>query len=218
MFSILHHHRLIPARPKSVILTSALFLLLSLSGMAQVRIDSVALRVREQRIAKNQEFIDTIQSPLVKSDIPTFTGLIYFEYNPRYRMKAVLKKNPNPKVFKMTTTTDRRPEYRTYGEVAFNLDGKDYALQVYQRVEPIRQPGYDKYLFLPFTDETSGRETYGGGRFLDVFIPDGDSLFLDFNQCYNPYCAYNHKYSCPIPPDENDLPIKILAGEKPWKK
>jgi len=203
---------------KSPILLGLIFWLLSSTCFSQAKSDSAELKVMLERISKNKELMDTLTSPLVREDIPDFKGLNYYAYDPKYRVQARLKRNPYPRVFKMKTTTTREPEYRTYGEVQFNIGGKDYTLQLYQRVEPIRQPGYDKYLFLPFTDETSGRETYGGGRFLDVFIPDNDILFLDFNSCYNPYCAYNHKYSCPIPPEENDLPIKIPAGEKPFHK
>ena len=76
---------------------------------------------------------------------------------------------------------------------------------------------YENYLFIPFRDITSGDETYGGGRYLDFRIPETDSVTIDFNLSYNPYCAYNHKYSCPIPPAENSLPVKILAGEKTYK-
>ena len=75
-------------------------------------------------------------------------------------------------------------------------------------------PGYENSLFVPFTDLTNGKETYGGGRYMDVEIPEGDSIVLDFNKAYNPYCAYSTNYSCPIPPKENDLPISINAGLK----
>lgn len=199
------------------LILAGLILFLATSTFSQVKSDSAEFKVMLERISKNKEFKDTLTSPLLREDIPGFISLSYYDYNPNYRVQAILKRNPNPRVFKMRTTTDRRPEYRTLGEVQFKLEGKDHTLQVFQRVEPIRQPGYDKYLFLPFTDETSGRETYGGGRFLDVFIPESDTLYLDFNSAYNPYCAYNHKYSCPIPPEENDLEVKIPVGEKPYK-
>lgn len=175
-------------------------------------------KVMHERVVKNAEFANPEESPLEADDIPGFKTLNYYPYNSEYCISALLKRNPEPLVFKMKTTTERRPEYRTYGELQFRLKEKEYTLQVYQRVDPIAKPGYDKYLFLPFTDETSGRETYGGGRFLDIFIPEkGDTVLLDFNGCYNPYCAYNHKYSCPIPPEENDLPVKVEAGELPYQ-
>ena len=78
--------------------------------------------------------------------------------------------------------------------------------------------GEADYLFLPFTDLTSGVDTYGGGRYIDQKIPEGNSIIIDFNQSYNPYCAYNPRYSCPIPPPENDLLIEIMAGVKDFKQ
>ena len=73
------------------------------------------------------------------------------------------------------------------------------------------------YLFLPFTDLTNGEATYAGGRYIDLAIPDGDTLIIDFNKSYNPYCAYNKKYSCPIVPKVNHLEIDINAGVKAFK-
>jgi uncharacterized protein (DUF1684 family) len=116
----------------------------------------------------------------------------------------------------MKTTTDRLPEYSLYGSVAFRHKGKDYKLNVYQNIELVKKPGYEKHLFIPFNDETNGNETYGGGRFLDVYENGEQKLLIDFNKAYNPYCAYNHKYSCPIPPESNNLNLKIKAGEKKW--
>jgi uncharacterized protein (DUF1684 family) len=77
-----------------------------------------------------------------------------------------------------------------------------------------KQKEYKKYLFIPFRDLTSGKESYGGGRYIDTEIPAGETLILDFNRAYNPYCAYSHRYSCPIPPEENTLKVEIRAGEK----
>ena len=73
---------------------------------------------------------------------------------------------------------------------------------------------YAGFLFLPFKDLTNGKETYGGGRFMDILIPDTDKIILDFNKAYNPYCAFSHRYSCPLPPFENWLKTEIPAGEK----
>jgi uncharacterized protein (DUF1684 family) len=99
-----------------------------------------------------------------------------------------------------------------YGELAFSLNGKEFKLNIYQNLGLINKEGYEDYLFLPFLDETNGIESYGGGRYVDARIPEGATMIIDFNKAYNPYCAYNHKYSCPIPPKENHLDIKVLAG------
>jgi len=84
-------------------------------------------------------------------------------------------------------------------------------------VELKEDEGYEDYLFLPFTDATNGNETYGGGRYIDLSIPNGDQIVIDFNKAYNPYCTYNKKYSCPIVPSQNALDIEIFAGVKAFK-
>src|SRR5690606_27020815 len=114
--------------------------------------------------------------------------------------------------FQMPTTTDRKPYYVTYGKVYFSLKGKEYKLDLFQNLELSADPEYRNYLFAPFTDETNGRSTYGGGRYLDLRIPAAEVMIIDFNQAYNPYCAYNGKYSCPIPPEQNHLEVEITAG------
>jgi uncharacterized protein (DUF1684 family) len=117
----------------------------------------------------------------------------------------------------MKTSTGRLPEYVKYGELHFTLSGKTHVLTVYQNLELVQKPEYKDYLFIPFMDETNGFDTYGGGRYLDFRIPADTTATLDFNMAYNPYCAYSPHYSCPIPPAENHLQVKILAGEKSYK-
>jgi len=114
----------------------------------------------------------------------------------------------------MKTSTKRLPEYVKYGELHFQIDGKKLKLNVYQNIELSKKPGHEDYLFLPFSDKTCGKGSYIGGRYIDMKIPKFDDVLLDFNTAYNPYCAYNHKYSCPIVPLENDLDIAITAGVK----
>jgi uncharacterized protein (DUF1684 family) len=114
----------------------------------------------------------------------------------------------------MKTSTARLPEYIKYGELHFVIAGRKCKLNVYQNVELSKKPGYEDYLFLPFSDLTCGKESYIGGRYIDMRFPKYDTVLIDFNTAYNPYCAYNHKYSCPIVPLENDLAIEILAGVK----
>ena len=121
---------------------------------------------------------------------------------------------PRTKISKMKTSTDRLPTYVKYGELTFSLEGKELKLNIYQNIELVKKKEYKDHLFLPFSDLTSGHETYIGGRYIDLKIPKGDTIAIDFNQAYNPYCAYNHKYSCPIVPLENDLQIEIKSGVK----
>src|SRR5690606_22205799 len=100
----------------------------------------------------------------------------------------------------------------------FQLKGKEYQLNVYQGQDLMKEEGYEDYLFLPFIDDTNGEESYGGGRYIDLRIPEGDSMVIDFNSAYNPYCAYNEKYSCPIVPRENYVDTEVRAGVKAYKK
>ena len=118
----------------------------------------------------------------------------------------------------METTTDRLPEYVQYGVLKFTLRGEEYELKIYQNINLIEREGYEDYLFLPFLDDTNGEESYGGGRYIEARIPEGDTMEIDFNKAYNPYCAYNEKYSCPIVPRENYLPLKVEAGVKAFEK
>jgi uncharacterized protein (DUF1684 family) len=134
--------------------------------------------------------------------------------NLQYAVIARFVRTPNEKIFKMPTSGIKRPEYVKYGEVYFNLLGREYKLNVYQSQELLAQQQYKDYLFIPFRDSTSGRETYSGGRYIDVNIPSGDSLMIDFNKAYHPYCAYTEGYNCPIPPKENFINIPVKAGVK----
>ncbi len=129
-----------------------------------------------------------------------------------------MTRTPEEKSFKMKTTTDRLPEYIKYGIVTFDLFNKSYNLNIYRNLDIIDREGYEDYLFLPFLDNTNGDESYGGGRYIDLDVTEEDNLVIDFNSAYNPYCTYNEKYSCPIVPRENYLPLEINAGVKAFAK
>ncbi|MDA0241838.1 MAG: DUF1684 domain-containing protein [Chloroflexi bacterium] len=153
------------------------------------------------------------QSPLGRGQRPSFTGLNYYE--PSTELLFVtwvefLDRNLPP-VKMETSTGDEREQYR-WGRVQFEVEGQLAELTIYSDYE-------GEALFLPFKDQTNGRETYGAGRYLDNHRPGlrrigADQLELDFNYAYNPYCAYSPDYSCPLPPRENWLAVPIRAGEK----
>lgn len=165
----------------------------------------------------NEDYADEKSSPLLKEDLEHFEGLDFFKIDTTYRVKAVFEKVLDADMFYMKTTTDRTPVYKVFGILTFKLHGETYTLNVYQSQELKLNPKYKDYLFVPFLDETNGEDTYGGGRYIDASIPEGNTMLLDFNKAYNPYCAYNKKYSCPIVPAENTLPIAIRAGVKKFK-
>jgi uncharacterized protein (DUF1684 family) len=166
----------------------------------------------------NFNFADSLKSPLKDSDKRNFKTLDFYEINPEMVVTAKLIKFKKSKPFSMPTTTDRKPMYRKYGALHFELKGIPCVLEIYQNLDLIKMPKYQNYLFLPFTDLTSGIDSYGGGRYLDLQIPDGDTVLLDFNLSYNPYCAYNEKYSCPLVPKVNDLKVEVNAGVKNFHK
>ena len=162
----------------------------------------------------NKSYADSLKSPLTKEDLKQFNGLDFFPISKRYIVEAIFIRTKREKSFKMKTTTSRTPMYKKYGELHFSIDGKELKLNVYQNVDLMKKTGFDDYLFLPFSDLTCGKESYIGGRYIDMQIPKSGKVIIDFNQAYNPYCAYNYKYSCPIVPLENNLDIEINAGVK----
>ncbi|HEY0654675.1 MAG TPA: DUF1684 domain-containing protein [Chryseosolibacter sp.] len=170
--------------------------------------------IEDHRKEQENEMRDKEKSPLLPKDRKKFKHLNYYPIDLKYRVRAKFVRTENEPLFRMKTTTTRLPEYVKYGEVHFTLDGQAYKLNVYQSPEIMKRPGYEDYLFIPFTDKTNGKETYDVGRYIEFRIPTSEDVIVDFNQNYNPYCSYNHTYSCPIPPAENDLPIEIPAGEK----
>ncbi|WP_339895926.1 DUF1684 domain-containing protein [uncultured Algibacter sp.] len=166
----------------------------------------------------NAEYKDASRSPLKNKDRKVFEGLDFFKFDSIYVVKAELKRTPNSKWFNMRTTTDRISKERVFGILTFELKGEIHQLNVYKNEELIEKEGFENYLFLPFSDETNGLESYGGGRYIDARIPEGDTMVIDFNKAYNPYCAYDEKYSCPIVPRENYLKTRVEAGVKAFDK
>lgn len=166
----------------------------------------------------NANFKDATKSPLKDKDRKVFKGLDFFPFDSLYVVNTKLTRTPDAKPFKMKTTTDRLPNYVRYGTISFELKGKQHELNIYQNIDLMEKEGYEDYLFLPFLDDTNGESTYGGGRYVEARIPEGDSILINFNEAYNPYCAYNEKYSCPIVPRENYLTIEVKAGVKAFDK
>lgn len=168
----------------------------------------------------NIEFSNEKESPLTEEDLKTFKSLDFFEIDENYKIVADFELTPDTPIFEMQTTTDRLPLYRKYGTAKFTLNDVIIELSVYQNQDLMMSFEYQNYLFLPFNDATNGKTTYGGGRFIDLEIPENDTktIIIDFNKAYNPLCAYNHEFSCPIPPKENNISIEIPVGVKAYEK
>lgn len=166
----------------------------------------------------NAEYKDATKSPLKDKDRKNFIGLDFFKFDSTYIVSATLTLTPDSEWFKMKTTTSRVTNERVYGILSFVLKDGTYKLNVYQGKDLMNKEGFEDYLFLPFLDNTNGDATYGGGRYIDLRIPESDTIIIDFNKAYNPYCAYNEKYSCPIVPRVNYLSIEVKAGVKAFRK
>jgi uncharacterized protein (DUF1684 family) len=143
----------------------------------------------------------------------SFEHLLYFPPDRSYEVQATLVPIPDPDEVEMLTSQGLKKTFYRYARLQFEIDGKEEELVAYKSV--LSGEG-SELLFIPFRDATSGKETYGGGRFMDVEEPEGDTLVLDFNRAYNPLCNYSPGFNCPIPPRENHLTVPIRAGEKAY--
>lgn len=167
----------------------------------------------KDRLSKDSIFRIVDKSPLTSDQIDHFNGLEYFELDKKYLVEARMIYQDTGAIIKMKTSTDRLPDYKVFGRIVFELDKQEHQLIAYQKIDFHKDSLTKDFLFLPFTDNNSTVLTYGGGRYIDFKIPTTETFIIDFNKAYNPYCAYNHRWSCVIPPRENSLNIAINAGE-----
>lgn len=168
----------------------------------------------KHRAERDTQFAMAANSPLPAAEKGSFRGLKYFPINPEFRFTSKLQKFAKPDTISMMTTNGKdRPALR-YGRFAFDFHGVRASLIVYKFLDQLNP--VENHLFLPFLDQTSGKESYGGGRYLDLF-ENGEGVYIvDFNYAYNPSCAYGREYICPVPPAENKLNVAVRAGEKAW--
>jgi uncharacterized protein (DUF1684 family) len=181
-------------------------------GFAQTQFSREAVEKFQKEL--NAEYADAKTSPLLPDDLKVFKSLDFYPANEKFFVVAQFIRTENELPFEMKTSTDRKPVYVKYGEAHFNIAGQFFKLNIYRNIELSKKEQYKDYLFLPFSDLTCGSESYIGGKYIDLKIPQGDTIVIDFNTSYNPYCAYSPKYSCPKVPLENDLKIEIRAGVK----
>lgn len=164
------------------------------------------------RVAKDAMFKSSSDTPLMPDDVAKFTGLPYYPIDAAYRMPAVLRQNPaQPSlIIELPTSSSEMRRMQRVGSLSFNLKGTALSLTAFadEGDTAIRR------LFVPFGDLTSGTETYGGGRYLELDRSSSGMYDLDFNRAYHPYCVYNVSYVCPVPPRENRLAVAIQAGER----
>jgi uncharacterized protein (DUF1684 family) len=168
--------------------------------------------LERERGRKDVFFAEHPGSPILYQDRLKFKGLEYFPPDPNYRFELQLYEHEEKKVVRMAYTKGEERDFTRWGEFRFKIGGKEQTLQVY-KMDPKKE-----MLFIPFKDATSGKETYGAGRYLDLeperdCSPEGEWI-LDFNRAYNPWCVYSEAYTCPFVPSENWLEVPILASEK----
>jgi uncharacterized protein (DUF1684 family) len=172
-------------------------------------------QVMEWRKERDEFFKTNERSPLTPEQKRIFKGLKYYPFDPKYLFSGQIKRysfylNAPKHYATVLTNNGTSKRYIRYGKFHFKLDNKEYALEIYKSI-------LSDSLFIPFKDNTNGKETYGGGRCIDTEILVGYKMVLDFNMAYLPPCAYKDKLICVLPPRENMLDIEIRAGEKNFK-
>ena len=188
-------------------------LVLTMSIQAQ---DDYTAKIQHLRAEKDAELKSKKLSPLQKADRKAFDHLNYYPIDEAWNLEVDFAIVENGDTLDMMTSSGKTKQFYVYGRITIYHDGKRESLFAYNRIWPEGYVSeYPPSLFIPFKDHTTGNETYGGGRYLDIDIPAESGLInLDFNLCYNPYCAYGDGFSCPLPPDANDLDFEVKAGEK----
>jgi uncharacterized protein (DUF1684 family) len=162
-------------------------------------------QLQEFRASKDDFFANHPQSPLTPKQKQEFHGLNYFDENPDLELEVKLEKFPEQEQIGIQTSTGQTQTYTRYGKFKFNVNGQEAELTLFAG---------DNGFFLPFVDSLAGKETYPAGRYLEPEPLPGDRFMVDFNMAYNPYCAYNEMWSCPLTPPENRLKVPVRAGEK----
>lgn len=189
------------------------FLVLLLAVSLQCFGQDYSAQLAAHRKTYAEEFLKDKHSPLKKSDLEL---LRFYDADSTYRINAKAEILPAAAGFIMPVFSGTGSEYTRYAVLRFMLKGEPVTLTVYKSISLSGNPLYRDYLFLPFTDKTNGEDTYTGGRYIDLSMNDftNNLVIIDFNKAYNPYCAFSAGYSCPKPPDENKLNIRVEAGEK----
>ncbi len=198
---------------RKLLLTVPLFCMI----YACAQTNSYTNQIQEYRNYYKQEFLNDERSPLKAEDT---SYLKFFTPDEDYKVTANVTLTPDAKPFEIPTVSGKTKTYRQYATLSFTLKDTTVELLAYQSLKLLKETEHKSHLFIPFTDATTYTETYGGGRYIDLSTEDiiDNKIEIDFNKCYNPWCAYADGYSCPIPPKENRLPVAIRAGEKNYAK
>lgn len=172
--------------------------------------EAYAEKILKERRETDSFMKRSSESPLSQEQKKTFKGLSFFAPDAEYIVNAKLTPFQNKTTIKIPTSDNKEVTYIKYGIAEFTLKDSLERVLLLQAIDE-KDP---KALFLAFTDKSSGYQTYGGGRYIDLKLTSDRRVIIDFNKAYNPYCMYNENYSCPFPPKENHLEVSIFAGEK----
>jgi uncharacterized protein (DUF1684 family) len=182
----------------------AIVILLFFTTLSWTQDDAITKKRTEKENYLREHVLD-------KRENLSMQSLDFFSFSESWIIKAKLVRNRGEKI-KIPTSTERVANYRRYGYLCFEIDNQPYRLTIYENLAIPKKKRTT--FFVPFKDQTAPIETYGGGRYLDLPRTKNDTVSINFNDAYNPYCVYSHRYSCPIPPAENHLEVSITAGEK----
>ena len=189
-------------------------LLIAFSIGVQAQDQKLIEEIKEFQVEQNEHYNNKKTSPLSRKERRTFEGHQFYPINLDYVVEAKFVKIAEEDTVEMQTSAGNIKYYRPYAKVYFTIGEEECELTVYQSYRLREIEEFKDYLFIPFRDATSGKTSYGGGRYLDILIPDSNVITLNFNLAYNPYCAYTIGYNCTIPPAENTLSVGIEAGLK----
>ncbi|MFX0116431.1 MAG: DUF1684 domain-containing protein [Candidatus Hodarchaeota archaeon] len=177
-------------------------------GVLMMDLPQLAKRLRKE---KDKFMKDDSNSPLTPKQKKKFKKIDYFPYEPKYRFEGAIEHFEDKTEVEIGTNKGELRKYRLFGKFSFEINGQQLALHIFQSLD-------ETHFFVPFMDATSGNETYGAGRYVELEELEPDIYVLDFNFAYNPYCAYNDSWSCPLVPPINRLPLRVEAGEKTFAK
>ena len=176
-------------------------------------------QIKHHRSEYKSDFLKDERSPFHKKP-KGLNKIKFYKPNLDYRCNCSFTLTPDAKPFLMATYSGKTRNYVQYGQLNCPLKGEEVKIAVYRNLMLIRMPQYKNHLFIPFKDFTNGEATYGGGRYIDIESTDiiDNQIIIDFNKCYNPWCAFSDGYNCPIPPKANHLELEIKAGERAYSK
>lgn len=186
-------------------------------GCAQKASPEYIEALAQHRVEYKKGFAEGERAPIrTKEELDLMD---FYPADESYSCTCKFEVDSDAPIIEMATYAGKKKNFMRYGSAHCEAKGQKISLGLYKNAQHANHPIYGKKMFLPFKDYTNGESTYGGGRYMDVPTSNikGDEIVLDFNHCYNPWCAYSDGYNCPIPPIENHLKIEMLVGEKSWK-